>query len=83
MTNRDDMSEDVYQDLAPELIALLRDPRVLLPGELDAFDSAAHWSPVFEGDDVPANAAASRGYVSAQQQLRALSSATSSTTATA
>lgn len=83
MINGDDMSDDVYQDLAPELIALLRDPRVLLPGELDAFDSAAHWSPVFEGDEVPANAAAGRAYVSAQHLPHTVSSATSSTAATA
>jgi hypothetical protein len=83
MTNRDDESEDVYQDLSAELIALLRDPRVLLPGELDAFDSAAHWSPVFDGDAMPANAAATRTYISAQQPLPRLTSATSSTTASA
>lgn len=40
---RQDEPDDVYRDLPPELIATLRDPRIVLPGEFEAFDSAAYY----------------------------------------
>lgn len=34
---------DVYRDLPPELIAVLRDPRVILPGEMDVYEGVGRW----------------------------------------
>lgn len=74
------MSHDVYQDLAPELIALLRDPRVVLPGELEAFDAAAKWVPALDCEDVvEVNAGVSRPYVTADSSVAGSSTATAAT----
>lgn len=34
---------DVYRELPPELIAVLRDPRVILPGEMEVFENVSRW----------------------------------------
>jgi hypothetical protein len=74
------MSDDVYQDLAPELIALLRDPRVVLPGELEAFDAAAKWIPAIDSEDVvEVNAGVARPYVTAEGAAVSSSTATAAT----
>jgi hypothetical protein len=44
MTTGDDMTDDVYRDLPRELTALLRDPRVVLPGEPETLDRVNQWA---------------------------------------
>lgn len=38
------MCDDVYGELPRELTALLRDPRVVLPGELETLGLIENWS---------------------------------------
>jgi hypothetical protein len=36
--------DDVYADLPPDLVALLHDPRITLPGELQALEPVHRWA---------------------------------------
>jgi hypothetical protein len=38
------MSDDPYKDLPAELVALLRDPRITVPGQLDALERVHDWA---------------------------------------
>jgi hypothetical protein len=49
------MSDDVYQDLPRELTSLLRDPRIVLPGEMETMDRVHAWvqAPSFSNAGAP------------------------------
>lgn len=38
------MSDDPYKDLPADLVALLRDPRITMPGRLDALERVHDWA---------------------------------------
>ena len=48
------MHDDVYRDLPRELTALLRDPRIVLPGELETMDRINAWvqAPTFSNTTI-------------------------------
>lgn len=73
------MRDDVYRDLPRELTGLLRDPRLVLPGELETMDLVQNWTqaPAFSNPSVAA-VILLPSYVSAQP-TRSLTGATSST----
>jgi hypothetical protein len=68
------MSDDVYQELPRELTSLLRDPRVVLPGEMETMDRVHAWvqAPTFSNVGAPPLL----GYVG-PQSVRSLTGSTS------